>query len=343
MDLATLWFLLWGLLWAIYFITDGYDLGIGALLPVLGKSDKNRKAMLNVIGPVWDGNEVWLLTAGGVTFAAFPKTYAVMFSAFYSPLMLLLFALIFRGVAFEFRGKAHTIGWQRFWDTSIVVGSLLPAILLGVAFANLFRGIPLDSSGVFRGTILTFLNPYGLLGGVLFLLFFLVHGATWLAIKTAGDLHFQAVHVANRTWFFLLVTAVACLTSSAFATDLYDNYLAQPALSLIILIALIGLVGTKLFLLKQAYWTAWFFSAVTILGITFYGIVGLYPTMLLSTLNPAYSITVHDAASSNITLTIMLVVASLLLPVVIAYQVWAVRLFRRKLTDEELQSYGSHY
>lgn len=343
MDLATLWFLLWGVLWAIYFITDGYDLGIGILMPFLGNSETKRKTMLNVVGPVWDGNEVWLITAGGVTFAAFPKTYAVMFSAFYSPLMFLLFALIFRGVAFEFRGKADHGVWRRFWDTCIFLGSLLPAILLGVTFANIFRGIPIDASGAFRGTILTFVNPFGLLGGLLFVLLFLVHGATWLAVKTVGELNEQAARVANCAWFALLAAAVAILTASAFATKLYDNYLANPALSLIILIALVGLLGTKLFLIKHGYWRAWILSALAILGVTMYGIVGLYPTMLPSSLDPAFSVTMHDAASSNATLTIMLMVVLLLLPIVVAYQVWAVRLFRKKLTEEELHSYGTHY
>ncbi|MFH1136043.1 MAG: cytochrome d ubiquinol oxidase subunit II [Pseudomonadota bacterium] len=336
MVLETTWFLLWGLLWAIYFITDGFDLGIGALLPFLGTDETRRRIMHNVVGPLWDGNEVWLLTAGGVTFAAFPLMYAVMFSAFYTPLMLLLFALIFRGVSFEFRGKSENPTWRRLWDLSIFLGSLLPAILLGVAFANIFRGIPIDQNGVFQGSLLTFLNPYGLVGGVLFLLFFLVHGAIWLAVKTEGELHRDAARVANKLWYGLLAAAVLCLVYSAFATNLYANYLAHPALFLVILLAVAALLGIKLFLVRQDYWKAFGASAVTILSITFYGIIGLHPVMLPSSLDPAFSITIAKAASSNLTLTIMLVLALIFVPIVLGYQLWAHILFKEKVTEKHL-------
>ena len=164
--LETIWFVLWGVLWAVYFMLDGFDLGLGSLLPVLAKNDTERRVVYNAMGPVWDGNEVWLITAGGVTFAAFPGTYAVMFSALYTPLLLLLFGLIIRGVAFEFRSKLEDLGWRKLWDTCLIVGSFVPALLLGVAFANIFQGIPIDKNGVFHGTLLTLLNPYGLLGGL---------------------------------------------------------------------------------------------------------------------------------------------------------------------------------
>ena len=163
MDLQTAWFFLWVLLWAVYFITDGFDLGIGSLLPFLGKDNDQKRIMYNAIGPLWDGNEVWVLTAGGVTFAAFPTVYAVMFSSLYSALMLILFALIVRGVSFEFRNKVDSPGWQKLWDTCLFVGSFLPALLFGVAFANIFQGIPIDADGVYHGTLFTLLNPYGLL------------------------------------------------------------------------------------------------------------------------------------------------------------------------------------
>ena len=205
MALQNIWFLLWGLLWAIYFITDGFDLGIGSLYPFLGKNDQDKRTMINAMGPLWDGNQVWLLTAGGVTFAAFPLVYAVMFSSLYSALMLILFALILRGVSFEFRHKIDDPKWMKIWDTCIFIGSIAPAILFGVAFANIFRGIPFDQDGIYHGTLLTLLNPYGLLGGVLFLLLFLQHGALWLAIRSQGDLHQRAVKTANGVWPVLLV------------------------------------------------------------------------------------------------------------------------------------------
>ncbi|MGW8188264.1 MAG: cytochrome d ubiquinol oxidase subunit II, partial [Desulfobacterales bacterium] len=170
MALQSTWFFVWGLLWAVFFITDGFDLGIGTLYPFLGKSENDKRVMINAMGPLWDGNQVWLLTAGGVTFAAFPTLYAVMFSSLYSALMLILFALIIRGVAFEFRKKMTSTGGRRLWDVCIFLGSFLPALLFGVAFANIFRGLPIDADGIFRGTLSTLLNPYGLLGGILFVL-----------------------------------------------------------------------------------------------------------------------------------------------------------------------------
>ncbi len=169
-------------------MTDGFDLGIGSLYPFLGKSERDKNMMIHAMGPLWDGNEVWLLTAGGVTFAAFPLVYAVMFSSLYSPLMLILFSLILRGVSFEFRNKVDNPAWKKTWDACIFVGSFLPALLFGVAFANIFKGIPFDQNDIYLGNLLTLLNPYGLLGGVLFLSLFLVHGALWLTIRTDDDL-----------------------------------------------------------------------------------------------------------------------------------------------------------
>ena len=236
MILQDVWFFLWGLLWAVYFISDGFDLGLGSLLPFLGKSENDRRVMIHAMGPLWDGNEVWLLTAGGVTFAAFPAVYAVMFSSLYSALMLVLFALIIRGVSFEFRNKVESAGWRKLWDGCLFVGSLAPAILLGVAFANIFRGIPIDQKGIFHGTLFTLLNPYGLLGGILFLSLFLVHGSLWLSIKSEGDLHDRAVNTAHKLWYALLVVAVVFLIATKFATPLYDNYMAHPAPFLVVLV-----------------------------------------------------------------------------------------------------------
>ncbi|MFH1985265.1 MAG: cytochrome d ubiquinol oxidase subunit II [Pseudomonadota bacterium] len=336
MKLQLIWFILWGLLWAIYFATDGFDLGIGSLYLFLGKSDTDRRVMLNAMGPLWNGNEVWLLTAGGVTFAAFPTVYAVMFSSLYSALMLLLFALIVRGVAFEFRGKVESPGWRKIWDICICVGSFLPALLLGVAFANIFRGLPIDADGIYHGNLLTLLNPYGLLGGVLFVLLFLIHGAIWLAIKSQGELHDRALATANKLWPVLLLVAVIFLAASFFATRLYDNYLAHPALFIVILATVAGLLGVKLFLQKQAMFKAWFASALTIIGATFYGVLGLYPNMFPSTLDPMFSLTAHNASSSPLTLKVMLVVALIFVPIVLAYQAWAYKTFSGKITDEEL-------
>ncbi len=336
MILETIWFFLWGLLWAVYFMTDGFDLGIGTLYPFLGKTEADKRVMLAAMGPLWDGNEVWLLTAGGVTFAAFPQVYAVMFSSMYSALMLILFALIIRGVSFEFRGKVDAPSWRRLWDTCLFIGSVAPAILFGVAFANIFRGIPIDQNGLYKGTLFTLLNPYGLLGGVLFLFLFLTHGALWLSAKTQGDLHVRAVSLAGKLWIALFVAAVAFLASSFFATRLYDNYLAHPILFVILLAAVLGLLGIRIFLGRGSFFKAWFASALTIVSATFYGVFGLYPNMFPSNIDAAYSLTAHNSASSPLTLKIMLVVVILFVPIVLAYQGWTYNLFKGKVTEQDL-------
>ncbi|OGV69810.1 MAG: cytochrome d ubiquinol oxidase subunit II [Lentisphaerae bacterium RIFOXYB12_FULL_65_16] len=335
MWLENVWFFLWGLLWAVYFLTDGFDLGVGVLLPFLGKDDAQRRVMYHSIGPLWNGNEVWLLTAGGVTFAAFPRLYAFMFSSLYAPLMLILFALIVRGVSFEFRDKLGGAAWRRLWDGCLFVGSLLPAILFGVAFANIFRGLPFDQTGYF-GTLFSLLNPYGLCGGILFLLLFVVHGALWLAVKTDGDLQQRAAAAAGALWYALLGVAVLFLLATWFDTRLYANYLAHPALFLCPLVAVAALLGAKLCLARKLYWRAWASSGLTILGVTFFGVIGLFPNMFPSRTVPDANLTAHNAASTPGTLLIMLVVAGTFVPIVIAYQTWAYHLFRGKTTASTL-------
>jgi cytochrome d ubiquinol oxidase subunit II len=334
--LTTIWFILWGVLWAVYFMLDGFDLGLGTLMPVLAKDDNDRRLIYRAMGPFWDGNEVWLITAGGVTFAAFPATYAAMFSGLYSALMLILFALIIRGATFAFRGGVDNPRWRCLWDTCLVLGSFLPALLFGVAFANLFRGIPLDAEGVYQGTLLTLLNPYGLAGGVLFVLFFLVHGALWLAVKSEGDLKQRAGRLAARIWPFLLLMAVVFLAATRRVTFLFDNYLAQPVLFLIPALAVAGLLLIRFFIKKAQWWKAWFASSLGIVGTTLFGVVGLYPDLLKSSLNEAHSLNIHNSSSSPLTLKIMLVVALIFVPLVILYQVWVHFLFKEKVTPEDM-------
>jgi cytochrome bd ubiquinol oxidase subunit II len=336
MVMQSTWFFLWGLLWVLFFITDGFDFGIGSLYPFLGKSETDKRIMINAMGPLWDGNQVWLVTAGGVTFAAFPRLYAVMFSSLYSALMLILFALIIRGVSFEFRAKIDDPRWRKLWDVCIFIGSVTPAVLFGVAFANIFKGIPIDGEGIYQGNLFTLLNPYGLLGGVLFLLLFIQHGALWLAIKSTGDLHERAVRTAKTLWPVLLVVAVIFLAASMFATRLYDNYLAHPMLFLVILLTVAGLLGARFFLAKATFFKAWFASALTIAGATFYGVVGLFPNLFPSSIDPDFSLTAFNASSSPYTLKIMLVVVVIFVPIVLAYQIWAYNMFKDKITIEEL-------
>jgi cytochrome d ubiquinol oxidase subunit II len=336
MILQSIWFFLWGLLWAVFFMTDGFDFGVGTLYPYLGKSDTDKRMMINSMGPLWDGNEVWLLTAGGVTFAAFPQVYATMFSALYTPLMLILFALIFRGVAFEFRGKIDSPGWKKFWDACIFFGSFLPALLFGVAFANIFAGIPFDGEGLYHGNTLKLLNPYGLLGGLLFVLLFLQHGANWLNIKTRGDLQKRAISISEKIWLALVPVAVIFLVASYFATDLYANYFKTPALFLVIIVAVAALFATRIFIAKQAYFKAWFASALTIVACTFYGVIGLFPRLFPSSMDKAFDLTAFNASSSPLTLKIMLGVVVVFIPIVIAYQAWSYHFFSGPVTQEDL-------
>jgi len=341
--LETIWFILWGVLWTMYFVLDGFDLGLGTLMPFLARTDSERRLIFNVQGPFWDGNEVWLLTAGGATFAAFPLTYAVMFSSLYTPLMLLLFALILRGISFEMRSKETAAWWRRTWDTCMVVGSFLPALLLGVAFANIFKGLPLDTDGILHGNLLTLLNPYGLLGGVLFVLLFAVHGSLWLAVKAAGEMAERGARMASRLWVPLLLVAVAFLVASAFATDLYANIGRWPVLAVFPLLAVLGLLGSRLFLARGSYWKAWGASAATIAGATAFGVAGLYPRLLPSSLDPAATLTAFNSASTHLTLSIMLGVVAVFVPVVLLYQFWVYRTFSFKITEADLGSPETAY
>ncbi|MFZ5585090.1 MAG: cytochrome d ubiquinol oxidase subunit II [Thermodesulfobacteriota bacterium] len=334
--LETIWFALWGVLWAIYFVLDGFDLGLGSLLPALARSEQDKRVIYNAMGPFWDGNEVWLITAGGVTFAAFPGTYAVMFSALYSALMLLLFALILRGVAFEFRGKVDSPAWKGLWDVCLWLGSFLPALLLGVAFANIFMGIQIDKDGVYQGTLFSLLNPYGLLGGVFFVVMFMVHGALWLAIKATGELEERARAMAKKLWPLLAILAVVFLVATWFYTKLWANYLNNVLLWVLPLLAVAGLCLSRVFMAQKAWGKAWGASALMIAGATLFGVAGLYPNLLPSSLDPAWSMTVSNSSSSPLTLKIMLGVALVMVPIVLAYQAWAYVTFRHKITDEDL-------
>ena len=334
--LETIWFLLWGLLWSVYFMLDGFDLGLGTLIPFLGRNDFERRLIYRSVEPYWDGNEVWLITAGGVTFAAFPGAYATIFSAFYTPLMIILFALIVRAVSIEFRGKREDKQWRSLWDWTTAVGSFLPAFLFGVAFANIFRGIPVDGEGVFHGSILTFFNLYGVTGGFFFFFLFLVHGLLWFAIKTVHDIRERSMVLSGRLWFVSIIFGGAFLVLSAFYTGLYGNYLRMPCLFLVPAVAVIALVAVRFFIGKASAGKAWIASSCSIVFSVFFGVIGLYPNLLPSSIDPGQSVTVFNSASSPLTLKIMLVVAVIFVPTVIAYQGWAYRLFLKKYEIDEV-------
>lgn len=336
MSLEQLWFFLWGLLWAIYFVTDGFDLGVAMLLPFAGKGESDKRMLYNAIGPLWDGNEVWLVTAGGVTFAAFPKTYAAMFSSLYTALTLLLVALIIRGVALEYRSKTDSPAWKKVCDWCLFAGSGLTALLIGVAFANIFRGIPLEN-GVFKGSFLGLLNPYAVFGGVFFISIFLLHGAVWLAVKTSGQLYEKAKKLTGVLWVWVLVITVGFLVYTYLETGLYANYLSFPVLFIVPLMAVAALALCRIYLSKDAMWKAWFTSAAFIISCTFFCIIGLFPNMLPSTIDPdVNTINCYDAASSPLTLKVMLAVVLMFIPMVLAYQVWAYMLFSKKIESGDM-------
>lgn len=334
--LETTWFILWGVLWAVYFMLDGFDLGMGTIMPFIANNETDKRTIYNAAGPFWDGNEVWLITAGGVTFAAFPGAYAALFSAMYTALFLLLFALILRGVSFEFRSKVESPAWRKTWDVCHFIGSFAPALLLGVAFANIFRGIPLNAEGINEAGLLQLLNPYGLAGGVLFVIMFVMHGSIWLGIKSQGPLHDRAVNLAIKTWPVLIIWAVVFVVYTGVETNLFANYIANPLLFVILAGAVIAMIAIRPALASASLWRAWTASSVGIVGTTLFGVIGMFPRLLPSSLNDAWSMTIENSASSPLTLKIMLTVALIMVPIVIAYQAWVFKTFSHKITQEDL-------
>ncbi len=335
MQLTTIWFALIAVLWIGYFVLEGFDFGVGMLLPVLGRSDRERRAMINTIGPVWDGNEVWVLVAGGATFAAFPEWYATLFSGFYLALFLILVGLIIRGVAFEFRSKRPGSAWRGRWDAAIFLGSLLPALLWGVAFANIVRGVPIDAHHQFTGDLFTLLNPYGLLGGLTLLTLFLTHGAFFLALKTTGDLRTRANALAGRLGLLAAVVAVVFLV--------WTQAIRGTEVTLVLAaLAAVALVGALL--ANRAGREGWAFvgTALTIVLAVASLFVGLFPNVMPSTTDAAYSLTTTNAASSAYTLTIMTWVAAIFTPIVLVYQGWTYWVFRRRISVDQIPADSSH-
>ncbi len=342
MTLQIIWFILWGVLWAAYFMLDGFDFGVGILYPFFGRNEEEKSAIRQSIGPVWDGNEVWLITAGGATFAAFPAAYASMFSYLYTALLLILFALIFRAVALEFRAKGESSVWRRGWDATFFMTSFVPALLFGVTFGNIFRGLPIDAAG-YHGTLISLLNPYGLWTGVFFVLLFLVHGALWLAMKAKGDLAARSLRFVRTAWFVLLGAAAVFLAWTVPATGLEENYLRRPYWLAVPLLAVASLVLIKIAADRKRAFGAFLASSATIILVAFTGIVGLFPNLIPSRLDPAYSLTAFNASSSPYTLRIMAVVAFVFVPIVIGYQIWVYRVFRKKAGSAEAADSGTAY
>ncbi|KRF34242.1 cytochrome d ubiquinol oxidase subunit II [Nocardioides sp. Soil805] len=324
MELTTVWFGLIAVLWIGYFCLEGFDFGVGMLLPVLARNDTERRVMYNSVGPVWDGNEVWVLVAGGATFAAFPEWYATLFSGFYLPLLLILVGLIVRGLAFEYRAKRDEDRWRARWDLALIIGSVVPAFLWGVAFANIVAGVPIDADKEFTGNLFTLLNPFGLLGGLVTLTLFATHGAMFVALKTDGDIRHRARDLAVRIGAGAAVLAVVFLVWTQVKTG--------TAVSAVLFVAAAlaqvgGLVAARA---GREGWA--FLGTFVTIGLAVAGLfVGLFPDVMPSSTDAAYSLTTTNAAATSYTLEVMTWVAVIFTPIVLLYQGWTYWVFRKRI------------
>ncbi len=344
MELTTVWFILIAVLWIGYFVLEGFDFGVGMLFPVLGRDDPGsgsgpddaaesgevrRRVMLSTIGPVWDGNEVWLLTAGGATFAAFPNWYATLFSGFYLPLLIILVALIVRALAFDYRSKVDDPVWRKRWDLAIFWGSFVPALLWGVAFTNIVRGVPIDAEMEFTGNLFTLLNPAALLGGVTTVALFTAYGAMFLALKTDGPIRVKAREIALRVGVGAAVLAVAWLAVIHATTGSAASWILAGVGALLLLGALAMLVPAR-----EGWAFVMAFGAIAFSVASLF--VALFPDVMPSTTDPAFSLTTTNASSTDYTLKIMTWVAVVFTPVVILYQSWSYWMFRKRVSGHHI-------
>ena len=330
MELTTIWFAAIAFLWVGYLVLEGFDFGVGMWMPILGRNDTERRVVLNTIGPVWDGNEVWVIVAGGATFAAFPEWYATLFSGFYLPLFAILVALILRATALEYRGKRDHPMWRRRWDWCIVGGSLVAALLWGVALANIVRGVPIDADHEYVGGLVDLLNPYALLGGVTTVVLFLTHGAMFIALKTTGEIRERAHRAGSRVGVLAVLLAGGFLAwtvldSSSLARTAPIAIAAAAALVLGLVAAAVGRDG-------------WAFAGTALaIGLTVVLLfVALFPDVMVSSLDPAYSLTTDNAAATSYTLRIMSWSAIVFVPIVLAYQGWSYWVFRKRIGTQHI-------
>lgn len=325
MDLPTVWFVAIAVLWTGYLVLEGFDFGVGILLPTVGRDDTNRRVMINAIGPVWDGNEVWLITAVGAMFAAFPAWYAATLSGFYIPVLLIIVALIGRGVAFEYRGKVDDARWRARWDAVIVAGSAVPAFGWGLILANIVRGVELGADGVVTSGLLDLLNPFALLGGASALALFTLHGAVFLALKTDGPVRRRAMATARR------VAPVATAAVFGFLSWTQADH-GNPWTGAAVAVAVAGLLACAACAGRRREGWAFVATAVTVAAFTVVLFGSLFPAVLPSLTGPAFDLTVANAASAPYTLGVLSWIGAAALPVVIGYQSWSYWVFRRRVT-----------
>ncbi|MCL5270393.1 MAG: cytochrome d ubiquinol oxidase subunit II [bacterium] len=335
MDLNIIWFVLIGVLLIGYAILDGFDLGVGAL-HLFSRGDEERRALINSIGPVWDGNEVWMITAGGALFAAFPEAYATAFSGFYLAFMILLFMLIFRAAAIELRGKEPMAWWRSMWDLLFSLGSFVASILFGVAIGNMVVGIPVDARGEFAGSFLGLLKPYPLLVGIFNLSIFMMHGSVYLYLKTEGPLHEKVRGWIFKTLpFFIIMYVLTTIFTLALVPSMIANLKAYPAMWVLVVLNVLAIANIPRSIYLGQPGRAFVSSACAIAAlITLFG-VGVFPNMIVSSLDPANSLTIYNAASSALTLKNMLVIAIIGMPFVLAYTISIYWIFRGKVKADQ--------
>ena len=336
MDLRVVWFVLVGVLVVGYAVLDGFDLGVG-ILHRFTRDDTERRLHLNAIGPIWDGNEVWLLTGGGALFAAFPPVYATAFSSFYLAFMLLVASLLFRAVSFEFRGKVGSAAWREIWDWCFTIGSFVPALLYGVAVGNVLRGLPIDAEGTFRGTFLGLLNPYALLVGLVTLTLFTMHGAAFMALKVDGDHRERMRRWTVRAYVaFIILYAMATAYTLVDARYLFDGILGHVMFWIGLVLLLASVVAVPVGFRRGRDRMAFLGTSGVVVSITALAAIGLYPRLLPSSIDLGYSLTIFNASSSPRTLWVMLAIALVGMPFVIGYTAFVYRVFRGKveLTEE---------
>jgi cytochrome d ubiquinol oxidase subunit II len=337
MDLNTIWFILIAVLFTGFFFLEGFDYGVGILLPFLGRDDADRRVIINTIGPFWDGNEVWLITAGGAMFAAFPHWYATMFSGFYLALVLMLLALIVRGVAFEFRSKDAHPTWRSLWDWMIFVGSFVPALLWGVAISNVIKGVPIDADMIYVGGFWNLLNPYALVGGLTALAVFALHGAIFLSLKTDGEIRERAHAAAAGLWLPATLLMFLYVGLTYFVTDILARlsiYLGPIPLGAGVAVLLAGwFIRAK----REGWAFVMTGLAIALSAITAFR--GLYPRVMVSSLNPDWSLTIYNASSSPYTLRTMSIIALIFVPIVLLYQGWNYWVFRERISRQHHLEY----
>ncbi|WP_374019826.1 cytochrome d ubiquinol oxidase subunit II [Paenibacillus thiaminolyticus] len=337
LSLNELWFVLVAVLFVGFFFLEGFDFGVGMSTQFLARTDGERRVLINSIGPFWDANEVWLLTAGGAMFAAFPNWYATLFSGYYVPLVALLLALIVRGVAFEFRGKVDSERWKKTWDLAIFVGSLLPPFLFGVVFAGLIKGLPIDQQMEMKAGLFDMVNLYTLVGGITVTVLCLVHGLMFTTLRTEGDLQARARGLARKLMIPLSALLVLFAIMTYFMTDVFEVRGA--------ILAVVAVLGLIVFLLagyfmkqKKDGWAFGMTGGIILLSIASV-FIGLFPRVMISSINSAFDLTIHNAASGAYSLKVMTIVAVTLLPFVLGYQIWSYFVFHKRVNEKQHLEY----